>query len=73
MNPITPDMQILDIVAQYPAAQKVLTRYGDDIGVCICCQALFEALSAVADKYGLDLDQMLYDLNSACKPEHPGA
>ena len=33
-------------------------------GECICCQALFEPLRDVAEKYGLDLQALLEDLRS---------
>lgn len=59
---IHPDMTILDVVAMYRDTEKVFRQYDEKAGVCLCCQALFDPLKVVAHKYGLDLDELLKDL-----------
>ncbi len=62
---ITSDMTILDIVSSYRETEKVFKRYDEKAGVCLCCQALFDPLEDVAEKFGLDLEQVLSDLEKA--------
>ncbi|NQT68460.1 MAG: hypothetical protein HQ552_02655 [Desulfobacteraceae bacterium] len=58
-------MTVLDVVSRYKKTEAVFKQYDKQAGVCICCQALFEPLSNVAEKYGLDLLRLLYDLEDA--------
>jgi hypothetical protein len=62
---ISSDMTILDIVSSYRETEKVFKRYDEKAGICLCCNALFEPLGDVAEKFGLDLEQMLSDLEKA--------
>lgn len=64
---ITSDMTILDVVSMHPKTEKVFKSYDLKAGVCICCQALFDPLEEVADRFGLNLDQLLMDLNMAAR------
>ncbi len=64
---IRPDMTVLDIVSQYRATQDVFKQWDDKAGECICCNALFEPLKAVAEKYSLDLDTLTRELETATK------
>ena len=66
---IRPDMTVLDVVSRYRDTEEVFKSYDDLAGECICCQALFEPLKAVAKKYGLDLDRFLEDLKAAAVSE----
>lgn len=59
---IDPGMTILDVVSMNRQAEAVFSRYDEEAGACLCCEALFEPLSVVAVKYGLDLDQLMKDL-----------
>lgn len=64
---IEPGMTVLDIVSTYSATQEVFKRWDDRAGECICCNALFESLDAVAEKYNLDLSALVQDLKKvAC-------
>jgi hypothetical protein len=63
-------MTVLDVVSTYPDAEAVFRRCDDLTGVCICCQALFEPLTEVATRYGLDLDALLEDLEAATVPHN---
>ncbi len=58
-------MTILDIVFQFRQTESVFKQYDEKAGVCLCCQALFEPLEEVADKYNLDLKQLIADLTNA--------
>jgi len=67
MPAITPEMIILDVVSMHPKTEEVFKRYDEKAGVCLCCQALFEPLEDVANKFGLDLEQLLSDLRTAAR------
>lgn len=58
-------MTVLDIVSTYNATQDVFKRWDARAGECICCNALFESLDAVAEKYNLDLAALVQDLKKA--------
>ena len=62
---IDPDATVLDILAESPQTEIVFKGYDAQAGECICCQALFEPLRVVAQKYDLNLKQLLSDLESA--------
>jgi len=62
---IEPGMTVLDIVSKYKATQDVFKRWDDRAGECICCNALFESLNAVAEKYNLDLAALVQELKKA--------
>jgi len=64
-NIIHPEMTVLDIVSRYRQTEEVFKRYDAQAGECICCQALFEFLREVAEKYHLDLKELLEDLETA--------
>ena len=67
-NPIHPEMTVLDVVSRYRQTEVVFKRYDARAGECICCQALFESLRDVAEKYHLDLKRLLTDLESVRQP-----
>ena len=62
---IDPEMTVLDIVARFRKTEAVFKKYDEQAGECICCQALFEPLVRVAEKYGLDLERLISDLEEA--------
>lgn len=62
---ISPEMKVLDVVAKYGKTEAVFKQYDKQAGECICCQALFEPLSKVAVRYGLNLEKLLEDLEDA--------
>lgn len=64
-SPIGPDMTVLEVVSRYRETDAVFRKYDAQAGECICCQALFEPLRSVAEKYGLDLASVLADLEAA--------
>ena len=64
-NSISPDMTVLDIVSRHRETEAVFKKYDEAAGECICCQALFDSLEKVSEKYGLDLKRLLSDLEEA--------
>lgn len=62
---ITADMTVLDIVNRYRNTESIFKKYDEQTDECICCQALFDSLRDVADRYKLNLDQLLLDLEDA--------
>ena len=68
-DPITADMTILDIVSAYPLTEKIFKAYDERVGECICCQMLFETVETTAQRYDLDLKELLSELNTASKTQ----
>ena len=64
---IEPRMTVLDIVSRYRETEAVFKAWDRRAGVCICCQALFETLQTVADRYALDLDELTAELDAVVK------
>jgi len=63
-----PQMTVLDVVSRCRKTEAVFKRYDAQAGECICCQALFETVQDVAEKYHLDLTELLADLESVVSP-----
>lgn len=61
---ITPKMTVLDIVSKYRETEVVFKQYDEPAGECVCCNALFDTLEVVADKYSLDIVKMINDLDN---------
>jgi hypothetical protein len=66
-NRIDPDMTVLDIVSVHKNTIEVFKEFDGRAGACICCTSLFVSLRAVADKYRLDLDLLLSELEKAAE------
>lgn len=64
-NVIEPGMTVLDIVSKHSAAIEVFKGWDDKAGTCICCNALFEPIETVAQKYNLNLSDLVQDLEKA--------
>jgi hypothetical protein len=64
---ITPEMTLLDIVAEFPQTEAVFRRYDAQAGACLCCAALFDTLTMIARTYRLPLDELVFDLESAVR------
>ncbi|CDF58615.1 hypothetical protein [Thermobrachium celere] len=64
---IQKEMILLDIVEKYPETEDVFHMYDEVAGVCILCSNLFDSLEVVANKYDLDLEKFLQQLNRAIK------
>lgn len=64
---ITGDMSIIDIVNEHPEVLPVFREYG--MGCIGCMAARFENLAQGAEVHGIDLEQLLADLNTAVEKE----
>lgn len=69
---ITPDMTLLDIVHAHPATEAVFRSRDAAAGVCLLCTALFDTVADVAARHGIDLEELLAELNAAVQTM-PGA
>ncbi len=58
---ITKEMTIQEVVAGYPESISVFDRYG--LACCGCLAGEFENLEAGASFHGVNLDDLLWDLN----------
>lgn len=67
---VKPQMTVLDIVHRFRATEAVFKKWDDKAGECICCQALFDTVQQVAGRYGLDLNQLMDELNEAAGDAH---
>lgn len=65
MEKINAQMTILDVVSKYRETEAVFKRYVQKAGTCLCCEALFDPLWKVAEKYHLDLDKLIDDILGA--------
>ena len=68
---IRPEMTVLEIVHRYRKTETVFKKYDEQAGVCICCNALFETLEDVAEKYNLGMEGLLLELEAVANPVHP--
>ena len=64
---VAKDMTLLEVVRLHPATQDVFRARDEQAGECIMCKALFETVETVAERYGLDLDRLMADLNRAAE------
>ena len=62
---ISKEMVLLDVLTDYPQTEAVIKAYDEQAGECICCQMLFESLKKIIEKYQLDGDKLLKQLNDA--------
>ena len=60
---------VLDLVAAHPATQDVFRSRDAAAGCCLLCQALFETVSGLADRFGLDREALVSDLKKAMDKE----
>ncbi|HKK32317.1 MAG TPA: hypothetical protein VJ934_01985 [Desulfomicrobiaceae bacterium] len=65
MTAITPTHTVLDIVADHPETEPVFRSRDDRAGECILCNGLFETVTGLCSKYGLNQAELLSDLNRA--------
>lgn len=61
---INPEESVLDVISKCRRTEAVFRQYDKYAGECICCQALFESIRDVAEKYGLDMEKLMDDLNA---------
>jgi hypothetical protein len=61
---VTPDMTLLDVIFRWRPSENIFKAYEGQAGTCLRCHALFDTLAEAAEKYHLDLAQLLADLNA---------
>lgn len=62
---ITKDMKIEKVLKKYPETEEVFTKHGFH---CVgCVVASFESIGQGAIAHGIDVEQLIEDLNSAIK------
>jgi hypothetical protein len=59
---IHPEMTVIDIIARYRETEKVFKKFDEKAGVCICCEALFDTIQVVSERFNLELESLLSDL-----------
>lgn len=62
MGKVTKEMNILDIVNNYPQSVEVFMKYG--LGCIGCAAARFENLEAGARVHGFNADEMVAEINA---------
>ena len=62
MGKVTKEMNILQIVQQYPQSLEVFAKYG--LGCIGCAAARFENLEAGAKVHGFDPEEMVAEINA---------
>ncbi len=65
---ISSEMTVLEVIHRHRQTETVFKKYDEQAGVCICCQALFETLEEVAEKYNLGLKGLLLELEAVVSP-----
>uniref|UniRef100_I2Q131 DUF1858 domain-containing protein n=1 Tax=Desulfovibrio sp. U5L TaxID=596152 RepID=I2Q131_9BACT len=60
---------VLDVVAACPATQDVFRRYDAAAGCCLLCGGLFETITGLAARFGLDREALVNDLRTVVKKE----
>ena len=64
---LTKDMGIMEVVSNYPETVKVFINAG--MGCLGCAAAHFENIEQGATAHGIDVDQLMEDLNAAISKE----
>ncbi len=65
MKKITKDMKIEEVIKKYPETIDVFTKHGFH---CIgCAAASFESIEQGVEAHGIDVDELIEDLNKAIK------
>jgi len=63
-------MTVLEIVSRHRATEAVFKAWDHRAGECICCQALFDTVQQVAERYQLDLNRLMAELSAAAGPSN---
>lgn len=65
MDTVTKDMGIMDIVTAHPETLEVFAKFG--MGCIGCAAAHFENLEAGAKVHGINVDDMVNEMNTIIK------
>lgn len=66
-KPVTSKMTLVEIMSQWRSTEEIFKSYETQAGTCLRCHDLYNTLEEVAQKYNLDLPQLLADLNALIK------
>lgn len=66
---VTPETTVLELLDLYPETEAVFERYTRRLGICICCEALFCSLNEVAQRYELNLEELMARLCSVIEDD----
>jgi len=61
---IHPDMTILDVISHFRETEHIFREYDKHAGTCICCNALFDTIRELSERYNLDLIELLGKLEA---------
>jgi hypothetical protein len=56
-------MTLLEVIYKWRPSEAIFMAYEAQAGTCLRCHALFDTLEAAAQKYNLNLDQLVAELN----------
>lgn len=65
MSAITKDMHISDVISEYPETWTIFAKRG--MGCCGCMGAIDESIENGARMHGIDVDNLLAELNQAAR------
>ncbi len=72
MTPFDPDAAtVLDLVAAHPETEAVFRACDAEACCCVLCQGLFETVTGLAARFGLDRAALVHDLAMILDKEHP--
>lgn len=60
---LTKEMQILDIVSEYPETEEIFRAYDEEANRCVLCNNLFDSLEDFSVEYDIDLGNLISKLN----------
>lgn len=60
---VTASTTLLEAVQLNSACEEVLRAHDAQAGCCLLCSHLFDSIGHVAERYGLDLQQLLDECN----------
>ena len=66
-GPVTPQLTLVEVMTQWRSSEAIFQAYEPQAGTCLRCHALFDTLEEAAQKYHLNLEQLLADLNALAR------
>jgi hypothetical protein len=60
-------MTLVEVMTQWRSSEAIFQAYEPQAGTCLRCHALFDTLEEAAQKYNLNLVQLVADLNALAR------
>ncbi len=60
-----PEMTVLEVLQRYRKTEEIFKKYEALTGRCIMCNNLFDKIKVIAEKYDIDLEKLLKDLEAS--------